>query len=342
MRSIGRTFLAVWALLWCCQGLRAQGDLAFAELGDYPLENGQVIRHCRLAYRTFGTLNADKSNALLFPTWLAGTTRELAELGYIGPGKVADTSKYFVVAVEVFGNGVSSSPSNSPRQHGRSFPRFSLRDVVAAQHLLLTEHLHLPHLRGVIGISLGGMVAYQWLVSYPDFLDQAVAVCGSPQVTSYDQLLWQAELNAIEGFGRKRPGNAAAMRMVAAIHHLHVRTPGYVAAHTSPAAFPQFLATLERSLLEYDAIDWACQLRAVMGHDIYRSCGGSPAAAARIIRARVLVVWSRQDLAICPEPALALARSLGADTFELTGDCGHFSFLCQIEALRERVHRFLE
>jgi len=342
MRSAIRTLLVVGVLLWCSQGIRAQGGLAFAELGDYRLENGQVIRHCRLAYRTFGALNADKSNAVLFPTWLAGTTQELVELGYIGPGKVVDSSKFFVVAVEAFGNGISSSPSNSRRQHGRSFPRFSVRDLVAAQHLLLTRQLQLPHLRGVVGISLGGMVAYQWLVTYPDFLDKAVAIAGSPRLTSYDRLLWQAELDALGGFGKKRPDNAAAMRRVAVIHNLHARTPGYVAAHTPPEAFPQYLAAVEQSLQKYDATDWAWQLGAVMDHDVYRSCGGSPAAAAKVIRAQVLVVWSRQDLAICPEPALALASCLGAETCELPGDCGHFSFLCEIEALRDRVGRFLE
>jgi homoserine O-acetyltransferase len=101
-------------------------------------------------------LNSDKSNVVLFPTWLAGTTQELIDMGLIGPGKIADSSKYFIVAVDAFGNGVSSSPSNSRHQHNQAFPRFSIKDMVNAQHFLLTPYLHLPLLHGVISISMGG------------------------------------------------------------------------------------------------------------------------------------------------------------------------------------------
>jgi len=70
-----------------------QEGLQFIKLGDYRLESGQVIRDCRVAYRTFGVLNTDKSNVILFPNWLAGTTKDLVDLELIGPGKLADSSK---------------------------------------------------------------------------------------------------------------------------------------------------------------------------------------------------------------------------------------------------------
>src|SRR5512136_2305187 len=151
-------FLATPSVVW------AQGELLLADLGDFRLENGQVIKDCRLGYRTFGTLNKSRSNAILFPTWLAGTSEDLVTLGFIGPSKIADTSRYFVIAVDAFGNGVSSSPSTSSKQPGRSFPEFSMRDMVKAQHLLLTKHLHLKQLYAVIGISMGGMQAFQWVI----------------------------------------------------------------------------------------------------------------------------------------------------------------------------------
>jgi homoserine O-acetyltransferase len=150
--------------LWAGAAL-GQGALRYAEVGDYELENGLIIRDCRLGYRIFGALNADKSNAVLFPTWLVGTTQELIDLGFIGPGKLADSSKYFIIAVDSFGNGVSSSPSNSIRQPGQKFPQFTIKDMVNVQHLLLTRYLQLSHLYGVIGISMGGMQTFQWMVS---------------------------------------------------------------------------------------------------------------------------------------------------------------------------------
>src|SRR5690349_14212526 len=83
----------------------------YASLGDFKLENGQIIRDCRVAYRTFGQLNAEKSNVVLFTTWFTGNTAELIDA--IGPGKLIDSSKYYVIAVDALGDGFSSSPSNS-------------------------------------------------------------------------------------------------------------------------------------------------------------------------------------------------------------------------------------
>ena len=342
MKRFIRVSIIIVILFVSSSGAIAQDNLLLANLGDYRLENGQVIRNCRLAYRTFGVLNSDKSNVVLFPTWLAGTTQELIDLGFIGPGKMADSSKHFIVAVDAFGNGVSASPSNSRHQHNQAFPRFSIKDMVNAQHFLLTRYLHLPHLHGVIGISMGGMMAYQWMVSYPDFLDKVVAIVGSPRLTSYDLLLWQAELSAIDSGGRKTKESNAAMKTVAAIHNLHMRTPHYITTNTRPEDFPQFLAATEKSIMKYNAYDWAWQVKAIMGHDIYRSFGDAIDTTAETIRAKALIIWAQQDLAVNSEPAKALAGYLHADTFELAGDCGHLSFICESEVLRDKVNRFME
>lgn len=255
---------------------------------------------------------------------------------------MADSSKYFFVAVDAFGNGVSSSPSNSMHQHNQTFPRFSIKDMVNAQHLLLTRYLHLSRLLGVIGISMGGMMAYQWMVSYPGFLDKAIAISGSPRLTSYDLLLWQAELSAIDADRGKPKGESTAMKTVAAIHNLHVRTPRYITINTPPEDFPQFLTATEKSIMKYNAYNWAWQVKAIMDHDIYRSFGEAMDPAAKTTRAKALIIWAQQDLTVNSEPAQALAKYLHADTFELPGDCGHLSFLCESEILCDKVNRFME
>src|SRR5262245_49115039 len=89
-------------------------ELMFADLGEFALESGSLLHDCRIGYRTFGSLNPQKSNAVLFPSWNTGTSQSLARL--IGPGKLVDSTKYFVIAVDALGNGVSSSPSNSRQQ----------------------------------------------------------------------------------------------------------------------------------------------------------------------------------------------------------------------------------
>jgi len=340
-KFIGIPVIIAILFLWS-SGVFAEDTLKFINLGNYRLENGQVIRDCRIAYRTFGVLNSEKSNAVLFPTWLAGTTRELVDLGLIGPGKMADSSKYFIVAVDAFGNGVSSSPSNSRHQPNGAFPHFSIKDMVNSQHTLLTRYLHLPRIYGVIGISMGAMTAYQWMVSYPDFLNKAVAVSGSPRLTSYDLLLWQAELNAIAAGRGKHHGQDEAMKTLAAIHNLHLRTPAYITANTPPEAFGQFLAEIEKSFTKRNAFDWAWQLKAIMNHDIYRSFGEAIDPAAKAIKAEVLIIWAQQDLIVNPEPARTLAGLINASTFEFSGDCGHLSFLCEGKTLSDMVNHFMQ
>src|SRR5579884_2387932 len=97
----------------------AQGSQQFANIGNLKLQNGEVIHNCRIGYRTFGQLNDDKSNAVLFPTWFGGRTQDLVEL--IGPGKLVDSGKYFVIAADALGDGVSCSPSNSQAQPRMKF-----------------------------------------------------------------------------------------------------------------------------------------------------------------------------------------------------------------------------
>ena len=177
--------------------LHAQdGQQRFAALGDFRLESGETIRDCRIGYRTWGKLNAARNNAILFPTWFTGTTAQLA--GNFGAGKMLDPAQWYIIAVDALGDGVSSSPSNSTAQPRMKFPRFTIRDMVESQHRMHTGPIGLTHLHAVMGISMGGMQTFQWMVAYPDFLDRAIPIVGTPRLTPYDTLLWEAERHAIE------------------------------------------------------------------------------------------------------------------------------------------------
>ncbi|HQL91532.1 MAG TPA: alpha/beta fold hydrolase [Syntrophales bacterium] len=319
--------------------LRAEGELRLADLGDFRLESGQVIRECRVGYRTFGTLNRDRSNAVLFPTWFAGTSQDLVNLGLIGPGRLADTSRWFVVAVDAFGNGVSSSPSNSKSQPGRSFPGFTVRDMVRAQQEVLSKYLGLERLHAVVGISMGGMQALQWVRSRPGSVRKAVSIMGTPRIAPSDLALYNAGLRALDSASDLRDGGAWGPDTLAAVLALIALTPEYDGGRLSEADAAGALARVEEILARHDLTDWARQIKAMMGHDIYGGASGNEVSGA--IRAKLLLVVDRRDLLVDPGPSLALAKALKAETLVLESDCGHFGILCEGERITRAVAAFL-
>ena len=177
------------------------GKLQIAELGQCKLENGQAIEDCRVGYRIFGHLDAAGDNAVLMPTWLYGTSGDLISLFGDGsaPQHLVDTGRFFGIAIDAFGNGVSSSPSNSVHEHGTAFPAFTLRDGIHAQYRVMTEVLHLKHLHAVLGLSMGGEQTFDWAVMYPGFFDLAVPILGTPRMTSYDLQVKQIMVESIVG-----------------------------------------------------------------------------------------------------------------------------------------------
>ncbi len=134
------------------------------------------------------------------PTWLNGRTEDMLSLFGAKPGKnrLVDTSRFFGVAFDAFGDGVASSPSNSGRQHGTVFPQSTTEDMVRAQYRVLTEVLKVKHVHAVMGLSMGGHQVFAWSVLYPGFVSRTVPIVGSPQATNFDRLSKQIVIEAIE------------------------------------------------------------------------------------------------------------------------------------------------
>jgi len=314
----------------------------FANIGDLKLENGGVIRDCRIGYRTFGQLNADKSNIIVFPTWAGGTTEQLQSS--IGPGKLVDSRTYFVVAIDALSNGVSSSPSNSRLQPRMRFPQFTLRDTVNSQHQLLTTVLKIDHVKALVGISMGGMQAFQWLVSYPDFMDKAVPIVGSPRLAPYDLLIWQAQIEALMRDRDWKGGNYTANPARAldfAFGQILLTTPP---DYNKRKKREEVLADLEkarRNGRSFDANDKIRQTQAMMKLDVYRDFGGDLERAAKAVKAKVFVVVSRFDHVVTPGPAIEFGSLLNATVLNLESECGHLATVCESARLNTAVAEFL-
>lgn len=308
-------------------------------LGACNFESGQTLTDCRVGYRTFGTLNEEKSNAVLFPTWYVGTTKNYVDFGYIGPGKFADSSRFFIITVDAFSNGVSSSPSNSSSHSGSAFPDISIGDMVDAQHRLLTETMGINKLHAVIGVSMGGMQALEWIVRYPEFADFAVSVEGTPKLTSYDTLLWQTELAAITGLADKDYDQA--VKVVTGLQSLSSYTPNYFATNTPSENFSVYFDLSAQAVAAYGLENRVPQLKAMLGHDISSRFGSSMEAAAKAIEADLLIVVSPQDHMVNPLPSRQLAAISNAKLFELRGECGHLAAACEQSDVTKVTNDFL-
>jgi homoserine O-acetyltransferase/O-succinyltransferase len=156
----------------------SDADHQVLALGDFTLGSGEVLEDARLAYATYGTLNAAGDNCIVFPTYYTGNHVSNARM--IGAGKALDPSKYFIVVPNLFGNALSSSPSNATgTRRGGHFPRTTIRDNVIAQHRLVVEHLGVTRIALVTGWSMGAVQSYQWAVSFPNLVERMLPFCGS-------------------------------------------------------------------------------------------------------------------------------------------------------------------
>lgn len=328
----------IFLMLSCT--LYGQSGLQVSNLGDFPLENKQVISDCRVAFRTFGEINADSSNIVLFPTWFGGTTRSVAN--FVGPGKIVDSSKYFVIIVGAFGNGESSSPSNSIAQAGDKFPKFTIRDMVKAQHLLLKKHLGLKHIYAVVGGSMGGMQTFEWLVSYPAFMNKAVAYVGTPRLSASDVLLHRIQLDIIEMGQRASCSPDSIMGLLHALIHFTIHSTDFLSKNKKAQEIPLLLKSLyARKNHKFAVEDFASQLRAMLSHDIFKRFDGSPEQAARQIKAQTLFIVSESDQIVNPLAALQFAPLINAQTMVIKDNGGHLTISAHMKEVSKRIADFL-
>lgn len=172
-------------------------DYTTFDLGDVVLQCGLTLRDAKLAYKTFGTLNADKSNVIVYPTWYSGQHYDNEWL--IGSGMGLDPDKYFIIIPNMMGNGLSSSPSNTPQPYDKSrFPHVTFYDNVAMQHRLVTEQFGIEKIALVIGWSMGAGQTYQWAVSYPEMVERILPFCGSARTSLHNIVFLEGVKFAIQ------------------------------------------------------------------------------------------------------------------------------------------------
>jgi homoserine O-acetyltransferase len=291
-----------------------------ASLGRFELESGDFIDNLELSYVVHGDLS-DTSRPVALGLCAIGSTHHRLDF-LIGHDRAFDPAQFSVIVVDAIGNGLSSSPSTSPSQPGRVFPRFTLRDMVRSQKALL-EHLGLERVQCVIGASMGGMQALQWGVSYPDFMRDIVAMTPMAKTASWAAAMNHAGRLALEAGGGSWEAWVSIMQVVA------MRTPARFGRDVpDPADVRRWIEerTAWWTTQQFDPTDWIYQSWAYDAHDVGRTPGfdGDTARALNAISARTLICAPELDLYNPVESAEWAARHIPRCTFlKIASDSGH-------------------
>ena len=278
-------------------------------LKQFTFEAGATVPAVKVVYGTYGRLNAAHDNAILLPSHYLADHHGYDWL--IGPGQALDTARYFLVATELFGNGHSSSPSNTPEPfHGPRFPVATIRDNVEAVHRLLTEQLGIAHLRAIIGFSMGAEQAFQWGVSYPGFSDRLVATSGTARCWPHGFVRLESEIAAI-AMDPSFKGGDYTVEPTQGIEEFSLIWTGWLFSQEwwrrelwreiSPkgTTFESFVADMKKNFIPgADANDLILQARTWERHDVGTTKGfdGHTDKALASITAPVLYMPSETDL----------------------------------------------
>jgi homoserine O-acetyltransferase/O-succinyltransferase len=162
-------------------------DYEICELGNVVLQSGLTLRQAKLAYKTYGQLNSARDNVIVMPTFYGGQHADTEAM--MSAGRALDPKKYFIIVPDMFGNGLSSSPSHTPPPFDRAaFPHITLYDNVVCQHRLVTEHLGIDRIKLVVGFSMGAQQAYQWGALYSHMVQAIAPLCGSARTSPHNYL----------------------------------------------------------------------------------------------------------------------------------------------------------
>jgi homoserine O-acetyltransferase/O-succinyltransferase len=281
-------------------------DYEVFELGDVVLQSGLTLRQAKLAYKTYGTLASSRDNVIVMPTFYGGQHTDTEPM--MRAGRALDLTRYFVVVPNMFGNGLSSSPSNTPAPFDRAaFPNVTLYDNVVCQHRLITEHLGIERILLVVGYSMGAQQAYQWGALYSDMVRAIAPLCGSARTSPHNHLFLEGVKAALladgafaDGWYQTPPikGLRAFSRVYAGwllsqdfFREEEYRKMGLASMEDTVRFFEGYFR--QRDANDLLAMIWSWQHADISANPQHK---GDLAAALGAIRARAIVMPSTTDL----------------------------------------------
>ena len=296
-------------------------DFETFALGEVTLQSGETLPKATLAYRTHGSLNAAKDNVVLLPTFYTGSHRR--NEGFFGPGRAIDPARHFIVSVNLFGNGLSSSPSNTlPPHDGPRFPRATLWDNVACQQRLLEEAFGIERVALVAGWSMAGCQSYQWAAQFPDRVKAILPFCASAKTSPHNFVFLEGVKAALQADGSWNGGDydAPPERGLRAFGRVYAGWAFSQTFYREGLYKSLGFETVEDLLLDWEedhvrnwdannllAKLWAWQAGDISANPLYR--GDFPKALAAIT-AKAILIPCTTDLYFPPEDNEIEARQM--------------------------------
>jgi homoserine O-acetyltransferase len=272
-------------------------------LGDLALQSGERIPGATLSWKTHGTLSPARDNVIVYPTSYGAQHPGLEWA--IGPESLFDPARWFIVIPDMFGNGLSSSPSNTAGYPGL----VTSADNVLAQQRLLREVFDADRVAAVYGFSMGAQQAYHWAALAPDAVARAIIVCGSARTSPHNQVFLLSLMAVLEAAPEHLGGGRFSAEPVAARRAFARNYAGWAMSQdwyraglhlssTGAATLDAFLDDHWAPGFRLDAADLYAQLRTWYAGDISANglYHGDLAAALGAIRARVLLMPGATDL----------------------------------------------
>lgn len=319
------------------------------ELGDVELESGTMLPDARILYKTHGTLNEARDNAILFPHMWSGTPKAM-EI-FIGQDRPLDPGRYFIILPGQFANGFSSSPSNTPPPfHGGSFPNVTIGDDVGAQHRLVTERYGIERLELVLGWSMGAEQTYEWAVRYPEMVKRALPFAGTARTTPHDYLFVRAHENALKSDPAWDNGSYAeasdvhvGLRRHAELWSVMGLCPAFYKAEAwrglGFTSLDEFVAGFwEAYFLPMDPNNLIWMGWKWRHGDVTRHTDGDLAAALGRITAKTMVVAFSDDMFFPPADCEAEQKLIAGSEFRIVESLwAHFAMFCLTASEREQI-----
>ena len=310
-------------------------DYETFELGALEPHKGGVLPRAQIAYRTYGTLSPARDNAILFPTWFSSTHRNNEWL--IGPGRALDPARHFIVCPNLFGNGLSSSPSNTPPPNDRArFPLVTVLDNVRAQKRLLDERFGIERLVLVLGRSMGAQTAFQWGAWFPESVGRLLPFSGSAKTTPHNAVFLESVRATLTADAAWKDGEYSSPpdKGIRAVGRLYASWAMSQAFYREGLHFAQGDKTLHEYLekrwdpnfFRSDANDLLAMLATWQSADLSDNerYKGDWDAALAAIRCPAIVMPCRTDLYFPPEDsAAAVSRMPRAELRVIESVWGH-------------------